>query len=179
MTPSIRPDGFRCGVALSGRLIREDALVDRRRMYNIAHQRPNDPVLSAPGSWQRIGGESPLRGRSSQPPRPRVMHEVLLARAAVKRSQGRPRAEYIARSSPDSPLADVVSDSPSGEYGTPIHERSAWLKLAFPEGADAPPRFGPVLIRLTHTKQLQSQRRTDGCHALSPVPSSKEVAHRS
>src|SRR6266436_6597004 len=45
-------------------------------------------------SWQRIGGESPPRGRSSQPPRPRVMHEVLLARAAVKRSQGRPRAEY-------------------------------------------------------------------------------------
>jgi hypothetical protein len=34
------------------------------------------------------------RGRSSQPPRPRVMHEGLLARAAVKRSQGRPRAEY-------------------------------------------------------------------------------------
>ena len=30
----------------------------------------------------------------SQPPRPRVMHEVLLARAAVKRSQGRPRAKY-------------------------------------------------------------------------------------
>ncbi len=45
-------------------------------------------------SWQRIGGESPPRERSSQPPRPRVMHEVLLARAAVKRSQGRPRAEY-------------------------------------------------------------------------------------
>ena len=45
-------------------------------------------------SWQSIGGESPPRGRSSQPPRPRVMHEVLLARAAVKRSQGRPRAEY-------------------------------------------------------------------------------------
>src|SRR5271167_1330384 len=47
-------------------------------------------------SWQRIGGESPPRGRSSQPPRPRVMHEVLLARAAVKRSQGRPRAKYRA-----------------------------------------------------------------------------------
>src|SRR5882757_654399 len=45
-------------------------------------------------SWQRIGGESPPLGKSSQPPRPRVMHEVLLARAAVKRSQGRPRAEY-------------------------------------------------------------------------------------
>ena len=45
-------------------------------------------------SWQRIGGASPPRGRSSQPPRPRVMHEVLLARAAVKRSQGRPRAKY-------------------------------------------------------------------------------------
>src|ERR1700722_7911956 len=27
-------------------------------------------------SWQRIGGESPPRGMSSQPPRPRVMHEV-------------------------------------------------------------------------------------------------------
>src|ERR1700733_12991248 len=53
-----------------------------------------DPERSAPGSWQRIGGESPPRGRSSQPPRPRVMHEVLLARAAVKRSQGRPRAKY-------------------------------------------------------------------------------------
>jgi hypothetical protein len=52
------------------------------------------PTPSAPGSWQRIGGASPPRGRSSQPPRPRVMHEVLLARAAVKRSQGRPRAEY-------------------------------------------------------------------------------------
>ena len=54
----------------------------------------HDPTQSAPGSWQRIGGESPPRGRSSQPPRPRVMHEVLLARAAVKRSQGRPRAKY-------------------------------------------------------------------------------------
>src|SRR5271169_6109630 len=48
----------------------------------------NDPLRSAPGSWQGIGGGSPPRGRSSQPPRPRVMHEVLLARAAVKRSQG-------------------------------------------------------------------------------------------
>src|SRR5258708_37821812 len=45
-------------------------------------------------SWQRIGGASPPRGRSSQPPRPRVMHEVLSVRTAVKRSQGRPRAEY-------------------------------------------------------------------------------------
>ena len=27
-------------------------------------------------SWQRIGGESPPRGRSSQPPRPRVMRGV-------------------------------------------------------------------------------------------------------
>src|SRR5258705_9337455 len=53
-----------------------------------------DPMQSAPGSWQRIGGASPPRGRASQPPRPRVMHEVLLARAAVKRSQGRPRAKY-------------------------------------------------------------------------------------
>src|SRR5262249_27122144 len=56
--------------------------------------RRDDPRRGAPGSWQRIGGESPPRGRSSQPPRPRVMHEVLLARAAVKRSQGRPRAKY-------------------------------------------------------------------------------------
>src|SRR5580704_3761694 len=47
-------------------------------------------------SWQRIGGESPPRGRFSQPPRPRVMHEVLFARAAMKRSQGRPRAGYRA-----------------------------------------------------------------------------------
>src|SRR5215831_16712929 len=53
-----------------------------------------DPKASAPGSWQRIGGASPPRGRSSQPPRPRVMHEVLLARAAVKRSQRRPWAKY-------------------------------------------------------------------------------------
>jgi hypothetical protein len=52
------------------------------------------PIRSAPGSWQRIGGGSPPRGRSSQPPRPRVMHEILLARAAVKRSQGRLRAKY-------------------------------------------------------------------------------------
>jgi len=52
------------------------------------------PQPSAPGSWQRIGGASPPRGRSSQPPRPRVMHEVLLARAAVKRSQRRPWAKY-------------------------------------------------------------------------------------
>jgi hypothetical protein len=56
----------------------------------------DDPTQSAPGSWQGIGGESPPRGRSSQPPRPRVMHEVLLARAAVKRSQGRPWAKYRA-----------------------------------------------------------------------------------
>src|SRR5712664_1918179 len=54
----------------------------------------HDPKRCAPGSWQRIGGASPPRGRSSQPPRPRVMHEVLLARAAVKRSQGRPWAKY-------------------------------------------------------------------------------------
>src|SRR6266481_5234978 len=52
------------------------------------------PTRSAPGSWQRTGGVSPPRGRFSQPPRPQVMHEVLLARAAVKRSQGRPRAKY-------------------------------------------------------------------------------------
>jgi len=35
-----------------------------------------DPNRSAPGSWQRIGGESPPRGRPSQPPRPRVMRGV-------------------------------------------------------------------------------------------------------
>ena len=38
------------------------------------------PVLTQLGvrqeSWQRIGGESPPRGRSSQPPRPRVMRGV-------------------------------------------------------------------------------------------------------
>ena len=54
----------------------------------------DDSLRSAPGSWQRIGGASPPRGRSSQLSRPRVMHEILLARAAVKRSQGRPRAKY-------------------------------------------------------------------------------------
>src|ERR1019366_7958531 len=32
-----------------------------------------DPKRCAPGSWQRIGGESPSRGRFSQPPKPRVM----------------------------------------------------------------------------------------------------------
>src|SRR5271154_2639405 len=58
--------------------------------------RPLTETECARTSWQRIGGESPPRGRSSQPPRPRVMHEVLLARAAVKRSQGRPRAEHWA-----------------------------------------------------------------------------------
>jgi hypothetical protein len=67
-------------------------------------RRPVEPAIAKPtrltqlgvrqASWQRIGGGSPLRGRFSQPPRPRVMHEVLLARAAVKRSQGRPRAKY-------------------------------------------------------------------------------------
>src|SRR5216684_2108849 len=46
-------------------------------------------------SWQRIGGESPPRGRSSQPPRPRVMHEFLLARAAVKRSQGETTGQVL------------------------------------------------------------------------------------
>jgi hypothetical protein len=66
---------------------------DRKQLYD-AQNGAIDPERSAPGSWQRIGGESPPRGRSSQPPRPRVMHEVLLARAAVKRSQGRPRAKY-------------------------------------------------------------------------------------
>lgn len=58
----------------------------------VIHRR--GPWRCAPGSWQRIGGGSPPRGRSSQPPRPRVMHEALPARAAVKRSQGRPRAKY-------------------------------------------------------------------------------------
>jgi hypothetical protein len=54
----------------------------------------DDLETRAPGSWQRIGGASPPRGRFSQPPRPRVMHEVLFARTAVKRSQERPRAKY-------------------------------------------------------------------------------------
>src|SRR5215471_7078542 len=67
--------------------------VDRRAddVRGMAHF---DPEPRAPGNWQRIGGASPPRGRTSQPPRPRVMHEVLLARAAVKRSQGRPWAKY-------------------------------------------------------------------------------------
>jgi hypothetical protein len=39
-------------------------------------------------------GSTSSRYHPSQPPRPRVMHEVLPARTAVKRSQGRPRAEY-------------------------------------------------------------------------------------
>ena len=64
------------------------------RDANIVAEAALDPKRCAPGSWQRIGGASPPRGRSSQPPRPRVMHEVLLARAAVKRSQGRPWAKY-------------------------------------------------------------------------------------
>jgi hypothetical protein len=43
------------------------------------------PLQSAPGSWQRIGGESPSRGRSSQPPRRKTRWAVpmtQLARAA-------------------------------------------------------------------------------------------------
>ena len=68
-----------------------------RHQGALENQHPiHGPYSRAPGSWQRIGGASPPRGRSSQPPRPRVMHEVLLARAAVKRSQGRPRAKYRA-----------------------------------------------------------------------------------
>src|SRR5207244_110677 len=59
-------------------------------------------------SWQRIGGASPPRGRSSQPPRPRVMHEALLARAAVKRSQGRPWAGYRAAKRVQFRGADLV-----------------------------------------------------------------------
>jgi hypothetical protein len=35
-----------------------------------------------------VGVQSPPGGRASQPPRPRMMHEVLFAKAAVKRSQG-------------------------------------------------------------------------------------------
>src|SRR5258707_2947926 len=72
--------------------------ISRRELMGGYGVRSARPPLTLSGvrqeSWQRIGGESPPRGRSSQPPRPRVMHEVLLARAAVKRSQGRPRAEY-------------------------------------------------------------------------------------
>ena len=68
----------------------------KRKTYTLLSSSRFDPARSAPGSWQRIGGASPPRGRSSQPPRPQVMHEVLLARAAVKRSQGRPWAGYRA-----------------------------------------------------------------------------------
>jgi hypothetical protein len=45
-TPSIRPDVFRCGPILNGGLIRKGALVERWRLYKIAH----------PGS-RRCGGE--------------------------------------------------------------------------------------------------------------------------
>src|SRR5271169_624281 len=68
--------------------------INGRKLRMILEDNGYDPKKGAPGSWQRIGGGSPPRGRSSQPPRPRVMHEVLLARAAVKRSQGRLRAKY-------------------------------------------------------------------------------------
>ena len=76
---------------LAGSSVVEGAAVMRRcgrvRLF-MTHKRVRQE------SWQRIGGASPPRGRSSQPSRPRVMHEVLSARTAVKRSQGRPRAEY-------------------------------------------------------------------------------------
>jgi len=44
-----------------------------QRLLRLINGHPNE---SAPGSWQRIGGESPPRGRPSQPPRPRVMRGV-------------------------------------------------------------------------------------------------------
>ncbi len=53
-----------------------------------------DPEQSAPGKLAKNRRCKSPTGRSSQPPRPRVMHEVLSARRAVKRSQGRPRAKY-------------------------------------------------------------------------------------
>src|SRR6202043_806175 len=74
----------------------------------LAGKAARDPKRSAPGSWQGIGGESPPRGRSSQPPRPRVMHEVLLARAAAKRSQVRPRTKYRAAKRVQFRGADLV-----------------------------------------------------------------------
>src|SRR5580704_11894652 len=73
-----------------------EALLAFGRAGDVAGMALFDPKPRAPGSWQRIGGASPPRGWFSQPPRPRVMHEVLFARAAVKRSQGRPRAGYRA-----------------------------------------------------------------------------------
>jgi len=51
-------------------------LLDRACMAGMTRSRVRQE------SWQRIGGASPPRGRSSQPPRPRVMHEVLSARIA-------------------------------------------------------------------------------------------------
>ena len=78
-------------------------------------------------SWQRIGGASPPRGRSSQPPRPRVMHEVLLARAAVKRSQGRPWAGYRAAKRVQFRGADLVLVR---EGNTTHAQWLAWVDLA-------------------------------------------------
>ena len=54
-----------------------------------------DPIESAPGQAGRRQEVQVLYGvRPSQPPRPRVMREVLAARPAAKRSQGRPQAGY-------------------------------------------------------------------------------------
>ena len=47
-------------------------------------------------SWQRIGGASLSRGKASPVAPAPSDAEVLLARAAVKRSRGRPRAGYRA-----------------------------------------------------------------------------------
>src|ERR1700676_3481995 len=84
----------------------------------------HDPLRSAPGSWQRIGGESPPRGRFSQPPRPRVMHEVLLARAAVKRSQGETTGQVL---SCETGLIPRCRSRSVEEKATSSHgERLAW-----------------------------------------------------
>jgi hypothetical protein len=62
-----------------------------------AEQSPERRFLTRNGvrqeSWQRIGGESPPRGKD-QPSAPTPSDARRPARAAVKRSQGRPRAKY-------------------------------------------------------------------------------------
>ena len=65
--------------------------------------------------------------RPSQPPRPRVMHEVLLVRAAVKRSQGRPWAGYRAAKRVQFRGADLVLVK---EGNTTHAQWLAWVDLA-------------------------------------------------
>src|SRR5580704_7906655 len=55
------------------------------------------PERSAPGSWQRIGGASPPRGRSSQPPRPRVMHEVSAREGSREAFTGETTGQVLSR----------------------------------------------------------------------------------